>query len=154
MKRSTIVEVVAILLVILFAYTAASKLLDIGLFKLLSRFLPYINKFPVAIWIFPIVELVIIFLLLLKNFRKWGFYSVATVMLIVIVYRIVVLTSGKHLPCLCGPVVRKLNEHEHIYFNIIVLLVSVGAILLSRQKSNVIEHPVIDEKELYLSARI
>jgi putative oxidoreductase len=126
-RRFTVfcIKLAPLLLVLLFAYTGASKLL--GHQKMLAQLeqsglpepLPQLASYAV-----PVVELVIALLLSFERSRLAGLWGACLAMLFFTGY-VAFILSGKNIPCSCGGVIAKMNWQQHLYFNIFFLLVSI-----------------------------
>lgn len=127
------IEVFALFFAVFYAYTAFSKFWDPRLFLTLSQFQPGVNSIPLLLkWIFPLAEISLAIVLLFARFRRIGFYIISLSLSIILLYRFCLLVKGIHLPCLCGPVFRKLTETQHLVLNAILLFLALSAIFLSR----------------------
>lgn len=126
--RGIIVDIISYLFVALFMYTAASKIMTFGQFQSGLAYFPYISKFNTIIaWLVPSVEILISILLIVPSTRKKALYASLALMIIFTVYLIVMVLSGSKLPCSCGGVISKLHWKEHIWFNLIfVILAFIG----------------------------
>ena len=118
---------VPIALVILFAYTGMSKLLNHNTFLAGIR-LPQALFISYAI---PVVEIITALLLCFKITKALGLWCSVILMGAFTIY-VVFLLSGNNLPCSCGGVISKMNWHQHLYFNGIFLLLSITALYYHR----------------------
>ncbi|MGB8194393.1 MAG: MauE/DoxX family redox-associated membrane protein, partial [Chitinophagaceae bacterium] len=76
MKRSTIVEIISSLLILLFMYAAVSKLLDYQTFKLQLNRSPFITQFAgVTAWALPAGEILVALALTFLPTRLVGLYA-------------------------------------------------------------------------------
>lgn len=127
------VEAFALFFTIFYGYAAFSKLWDVPLFLMLSQFQPGVNSLPNLLkWIFPLAEISLAILLLFTRFRRMVFYIISLSLSIILLYRFYLFVKGIHLPCLCGPVFRKLTERQHLVLDAILLFFALSAIFLSR----------------------
>lgn len=132
--RKAIVDIIAALLILLFTYTAVSKLMTWDLFKVLLAQSPGIGKH--ADWLFiaiPAVELIIAALLFFPTTRLKGLYASFVLMLAFTIYVIYMVQQGGILPCSCGGVISKMSWTQHIYFNLLFTLAALAGILLQRK---------------------
>jgi len=119
------IKIVPLLLVLLFAYTGASKLL--GHQKMLAQLeqiglpepLPQLASYAV-----PAAELVIALLLSFERWRLVGLWCACLAMLFFTGY-VAVILSGKNIPCSCGGVISAMSWKQHLYFNIFFSLLSI-----------------------------
>lgn len=124
-KRSVVVEVIAALFILLFTYTALSKLGDRQGFRNVLFQSPLIGKAADLIsWIIPVLELFISLLLFFPKTRKIGLYAATSLMAVFTVYITYMILFEKDLPCSCGGVIGTMNWGQHLVFNI--LFVAAG----------------------------
>lgn len=129
-------EALSLLFILYYSYTGFSKLWDYPLFVQLSQFQPWLGQLPVAFkWLFPVSELSIAALLLFAPARKLALYFVAFNMLAITGYRLLVWIKGYHLPCLCGPLIRKLGECQHLVLNLLLGIAAVTGIFFIKNKN-------------------
>lgn len=136
MKRTILIEVVALSFVFLFAYAALSKLLDLEQFRILIGQSPLLTDFakPVS-WGIPTIELIICGLLVAPRFRFVGMLASFSLMVMFTAYIIAILQYGEHIPCSCGGVLSSMGWEEHLMFNIgFVVLASIGIVLSAPAK--------------------
>jgi uncharacterized membrane protein YphA (DoxX/SURF4 family) len=134
MKRTTILEVIALLFVFLFLYTAVSKLMDFSVFKAQLSESPVLR--PVAgiiTWALPLTEVLVSFFLFSPRWRLKAFYACLVLMLSFTGYIIAILTFSKHLPCSCGGVLAQLSWRDHLIFNAVFIALSVVGIFLGER---------------------
>ena len=131
MKRTTIIEIISLLFVILFLYTSISKLMDYTVFK--EQIAQSAILAPVArwiAWILPISEILAAVLLFIPRWRLKGLYTALALMLLFTGYIVAILNFSKHVPCSCGGVLEALSWKAHLAFNGgLIALASTGVIL-------------------------
>ena len=133
---ASFLEVLTFIFILYYGYTGFSKLWDYPLFLQLSQFQPYIHHVPARLkWVFPFSELCMAGLLLFTATRKFAFYTICLFLFVVVVYRSFLLYKGQHLPCLCGPLVRKLSESHHLLLSSLLLAGSLAGLFLTRFKT-------------------
>ena len=134
MKKTTIIETITVLYIILFLYTGISKLIDYPIFKeqiANSEILASIAK-PLAM-LLPLIEFAIVVLLIIPKWRLKGFYACASLMTIFTLYIISILLFSKEIPCSCGGVISQLSWGQHIVFNSAFIVLSLIAIKLEKR---------------------
>ena len=137
MKKKTIVEIISALLVFLFIYTAASKLLDFGKFKYQLSQSPFITNISwFVVWAIPLGELIISAALISKRTRLAGLYLSFFLMLLFTGYIFIMLRYSSYLPCSCGGVLSKMTWKQHFVFNLAFTGLSLSGILIQNRKSN------------------
>ena len=131
MKRSLIAELVIGLLILLYIYTATSKLLDFSNFRhVLSRSPLIGNKAPAVAWILPLTEILISMMLILPKTRRIGLWCSFTLMLTFTGYVAWMLAFAPQLPCSCGGVIKYMTWKQHLVFNIAYTLIAFLGIWL------------------------
>lgn len=133
-SKNAIVEIIALLFVILFLYTAISKLLDHSVFKQQLAQSPVLKPIaPFIAWGIPIVEILVSNMLFFPVTRLQGLYASITLMVIFTCYIIVILTLSEELPCSCGGVLEQLSWPAHLVFNIVFIALGVAGIVWKKQ---------------------
>ncbi|ASZ11614.1 hypothetical protein KTO58_16940 [Chitinophaga pendula] len=140
MSRKIWIEIIADLLIIVFAIMAAGQLSKYEVFLLLLHFQPYINQLPVQLsWVIPAAELVIAIILIIPRSRNVALYMVLITMSVGAIYRISLFSAGLHLPCICGNLLRPhLTEQLHIFFNLLLAGLALTGIILFRKEKRYI----------------
>jgi len=134
MKRTTITEIIALLFVILFLYTGASKLMEYDVFKEQIATSPILEPFAQWIaWGLPLSEFVVAILLFFPRWRLQGLYAALGLMLLFTCYIIAILSFDKQLPCSCGGVIELLSWKGHLVFNSVLILLAFTGVWLARQ---------------------
>jgi hypothetical protein len=135
MKQDRIIEIICSLLILLFVYTAFSKLLDFRSFTLVLQKSPFIgDKAAVVAYALPIVEVIVSALLFIPRSRLWGLYSSTVLMAMFTLYIAYMISFSPNLPCSCGGVLRQMTWNQHLFFNIIFFLLSLTGVLLKRKQ--------------------
>jgi len=133
-KKITCIEIVTILYIILFLYTAISKLIDFDTFKeqiATSPLLTPIAKYIAAM--LPFVEFFAVLLLINPRWRLKGFYTSLILMIGFTSYIIAILLFNDQLPCSCGGVLQEMSWKQHIFFNSFFIVLATIAIVLEKQ---------------------
>lgn len=136
--RKVTVEIICLLFIILFVYTAVSKFLDFDNFQAVIGQSPLITKMSVPLsHIVPISEIVIAILLMIPRHRMAGLRASFIAMLLFTFYIIILVTLSEKIPCSCGGVIQRMTWEQHLYFNVVfVVLASIGIILHARESNN------------------
>lgn len=150
MKRSTLVDIISCLFILLFLYTGLFKELNYESFKAaleksakISMFAPFLAR---AV---PLIELSITACLLVplissgSRLRNWGLYSAAVLMLIFTVYVWTILKFSHGLPCTCGGIIQQMNWHQHLYFNAVFTALAITAIWLNKHADQHVEKKLV-----------
>jgi hypothetical protein len=127
-------EIISAVFILLFVYTATSKLLahnaflitlkETGVISFASGFLS---------WTIPAIEIIISFLLLIPNYRTIGLMSSFGLMLLFTIYIAYMLITSSHLPCSCGGIIGKLSWKAHLWLNIFLTMLAATAIYLNKR---------------------
>ncbi len=136
MKRKNVtIEIISSLLILLFAYTALSKLLDFNNFRFTLSKSPLIgnNAAFVAIAL-PLIEIVVAALLFFHKTRLAGLYSSFALMTVFTLYLGYMLSFASKLPCSCGGVLKQMTWTQHLFFNIFFVTISLAGILLEKRR--------------------
>ncbi len=131
------------LLLLVFLYTAWSKLREYEQFRYtLSQ--SYLLK-PVAgviAWLLPVVELIVVVLLFVPMWRRWGLKFSTMLLSVLTLYLTFMMIFAPKLPCACGGVLEDMTWKEHIYFNLgLIILSIIGAVLYKKEKGKLNKSP-------------
>ncbi len=131
LKKQILIEIISFLFIVLFLYSAGSKLLDYRLFiAQLSQSRYLVNFANIIAWGIPTLEVLIVIGLTVPKTKILGLYSSFALMLIFSIYIFILLVSNEERPCSCGGVLSMLGWTEHFIFNCIFTLLAFTAILL------------------------
>ena len=135
MKTQTLLTCITALLIILFSYTAISKIMAFRVFhsQLAMQPFPRWSVWPLTLLI-PTTELATTILLLVRQARPWGLYASAILMAGFTTYMgVVVAGIFEKTPCSCGGVLQQMGFETHLIFNIFFLTISVIGIYIIHQ---------------------
>jgi putative oxidoreductase len=137
MKRTLLSDIIAFLLILLFVYTAASKLMDFEKFKgqMHNQTLPHWLA-TTLIWTLPEIELIVAFLLIFSVSRLAGLYASLLLMAVFTGYiGLVLLHVFSRVPCSCGGVLKIMGWKVHFFFNLFfVAVIYTGIVFLNRER--------------------
>ncbi len=129
------IRIIGLLYIVLFVYTATSKLIHLGQFQLQLERFPFISSY--ATWIaigVPLVELVVAGLFLFDKYILTALYASMSLMIVFTTYIIMVLSFSDSIPCSCGGVVSSMGWKTHIIFNsTFIILALIGIFLISKK---------------------
>ncbi|MBC8986681.1 hypothetical protein H9X96_12930 [Pedobacter sp. N36a] len=137
MKSKTFTEICAALIILLFAYTAVSKLLEYDKFIFQMKLSPLSLMAilaPFLAWVVPLFEIILVGFLLFPKVRKVGFIGSIILLTVFEVYILGMLVSGLHLPCTCGGIVSMLSWKGHLFFNAFFIAIAYLGLRLARKK--------------------
>lgn len=134
MKKTTILEIITVLYIILFLYTGISKVMDYAVFKeqiATSPLLAPVSRL-IAIAV-PAVEFLITLMLIVPRWKLKGLYASLGLMTAFTGYIIAVLLLNKEIPCSCGGVIELMTWSQHIIFNSTFIALAIAAIIIERK---------------------
>jgi uncharacterized membrane protein YphA (DoxX/SURF4 family) len=132
-KKSVLVEVIALLFVILFLYTGVAKLMEFDVFEEQLAESPILAPIAsVVAWGMPVTEFIISLLLFFPRYRLKGLYLTSILMTLFTAYIITLFTISPELPCSCGGILEALSWKGHLVFNSLLILLSLVAIRMQR----------------------
>lgn len=136
MKKSTIVEIIAVLYISMFVYTAISKWMDFTLSREQMALMPLMSGVAhIVIWLLPLTELVIAVLMYFSRTRKLGFNAATILMTLFTLYIIYMMLFYPNLPCSCGGFLDALSWTGHIVFNGVYIVLGLVALRLLKNGS-------------------
>ena len=119
------IRIIGLLYIVLFVYTATSKLIHLGQFQLQLERFPFISSY--ATWIAIGVPLV-------DKYILTALYASMSLMTLFTTYIIMVLSFSDSIPCSCGGVVSSMGWKTHIIFNsTFIILALIGIFLISKK---------------------
>ncbi|MFW0739952.1 MauE/DoxX family redox-associated membrane protein [Flavobacterium sp. T12S277] len=125
------IEVISFLYVVLFVYAAVSKLLDFENFRVQLGQSPLLSAFAgVIAWMVPMLELFIALLIVSKRWRIIGLFGALGLMIMFTAYIFIILNYSSFVPCSCGGILEKLGWTEHLFFNLVFIMLAAAGILL------------------------
>lgn len=135
MKRTTIIEIITVLNIILFLYTGIAKIMDYSVFKEQLADSPILSwaSTPVAV-LLPILEFILVILLVIPRWRLKGLYSSFILMTAFTTYIIAMFIVAPEMPCSCGGIIELLSWKQHLIFNGVFILLNGLAIYLQRKE--------------------
>lgn len=134
--KSNLVETISILLMVLFVYSALSKLLEFQNFQAQLGQSPLISAYTGFVsYSVIIVELIIAVLLAIPKTRYFALLASFGLMLMFTAYIVVILNYSSFVPCSCGGILERLGWKEHLIFNIaFTILAALASLLLTINK--------------------
>jgi uncharacterized membrane protein YphA (DoxX/SURF4 family) len=131
MRHRILLEIIYFLFILLFAYAALIKLLDVAKFQSQigqSTILTHHARFlSIAV---PVVELLIVVSLAIPRVRIVGLYLSMITMTVFSGYVFYILNFDPNIPCSCGGILDSMGWTEHLIFNVAFLALSVTGIVL------------------------
>jgi hypothetical protein len=143
-----LVDLVAALFILVFVYTATSKLMQLEHFETVLKTSPLIGGYARYVSVMlPGIELMTALLLFFPGTRMRGLALSLALMILFTVYISYMLVFNQHLPCSCGGVIGGLSWKEHLFFNLILTVIAAAAVfhnklLIARNRGS--RKPVIE----------
>jgi len=141
-KRSgKLQEICASLLILLFIYTAMSKIVDVESFRRSLEKQPFTGlQQRILFYVLPSTEILLCILLIPVYTRKIGLWlSMALLGVFCIYILLIILNYFPYVPCSCGGVLKMMGWHTHLIFNLFFITVAViGLVNLSRKEASAI----------------
>ena len=132
-------EIISGIFILLFFYTAISKLMTYQSFRTVLSMSPAIGKYAhLLAWFLPSVELVTVALLFIPRTKSLGLTFSLALMLLFTGYIFYMLQSALHLPCSCGGVLKHMSWKQHLLFNTSFTVIAVLGLLLQQRSKNFI----------------
>jgi hypothetical protein len=134
MKRTFISELINGIFILLFVYTAVSKLVDFENFRHVLSKSPLIGTSADKIsWMLPLLELFVAGLLFIPKARIIGMQATVGLMSVFTLYVGYMLLTLTDLPCSCGGILKEFTWQQHLIANVLLLILSIlGLLLLTR----------------------
>lgn len=134
MKQKSVVELFVTILVFVFLYTAANKLLEPRIFRYSLSQSPVLKQAADYItYALPVAELLTVILMIVPRTRLLGLYVVSAMLTVFTVYLIWMVMFTPKLPCGCGGIIAKLGWRNHIFVNLALLGMAIGGVVLQRK---------------------
>lgn len=126
--KEVVAEIISVSLILLFVYSALSKVLEFQNFQAQLGQSPLLSAYTAFIsYAVLIVELIIALLLAFPKTRFIGLLSSFFLMVMFTSYIIVILNYSSFVPCSCGGILEKLGWKEHLIFNIVFTILAATA---------------------------
>jgi hypothetical protein len=138
MNKNIALETICFLLILLFVYTAVSKLINFENFRtFVVTQTPLLRPIAsiMAITI-PVAELVTACFLVIPLLRKWGLVASFVLMASFTGYVVYALYFSPKVPCACGGIIREMSWRQHLIFNSAFTISAFVAIRLHNSKAN------------------
>ncbi|RFM34758.1 MauE/DoxX family redox-associated membrane protein [Chitinophaga silvisoli] len=121
------------LLVMLFLYTAISKLLNYSETVLQMEKSPFITQYAYLLsWGMPVLEIIIAILLIVDKTRLYGFYASLFLMVLFTAYVFAMMHYSYYLPCSCGGILSLLTWTQHLWVNVFFIFVALTGTIFEK----------------------
>lgn len=129
--HTLIVQVVSSLFILLFVYSAVSKLLDFEDFRVQLAQSPLLSAYAGIIAPSIIIfEILIAILLCFRIPQLLGLYASFNLMIAFTEYIFLILNFSDSIPCSCGGIIEKLGWTEHLVLNVAFAVLALVAIII------------------------
>jgi len=133
-KKSLLVEIIALFFVILFLYTGIAKLMEFDVFQEQLMDSPILAfAAPIVAWGLPIIEFIASIALFIPKYRLSGLYAAFILMNLFTAYVGILLSISKELPCSCGGIMEALSWPAHLVVNIALIGLALTGIILAKK---------------------
>jgi len=130
-----LIECISALLILLFVYTATSKLLAHNSFVFTLSQSPLLQQYSIPLsWLIPFTEILISCLLFIPRLRKTGLLLSTILLTAFTIYISYMIAFTPKLPCSCGGVITSLTWREHLLLNISFVAFAVFGWLMIKKK--------------------
>jgi len=127
-----LIELIAALFILLFLYTAISKISEHDTFRTILSKSPLLKLVAGLLsWLLPVTEIITSILLFLPFTRKYGLIMSLGLMSLFTVYLTHMVLFVPNLPCSCGGVLKELSWNQHLLFNLFFTALGVLALWLT-----------------------
>lgn len=134
-NRELIIDILVYLFILLFVYTATSKIYGFRDFNSVLYSIPLFGSahFILAVLIISL-QLVIGLLLIIPSTKSFGLYATLILLIIFTVYLIYMVSFAATLPCSCAGLSPNLTWENQIWLNIILIVLAGFGILTNQYK--------------------
>jgi len=134
-NRSALIEIISVLYISMFVYTALSKWSDYNMTREQMALMPLLT--PVAhiiVWLLPSTEIAFSLLIFFKRTKKIGLYAAVTLMVLFTLYIAYMMMYYPTLPCSCGGFLNAFSWTGHLIFNTVYIVLGVIALFLLKKE--------------------
>lgn len=124
--KNIISETIIFILILIWAYTFASKIFDFDTFdrQIKGAYLLSVGGYVLP-YILQFIHLGMVVLLLNKNWRRLGLPTSLSVLTLYTAYLVYILKFAPSIPCSCIAVMGGMNWNDQLYFNFIALAINI-----------------------------
>ena len=146
MKNSIIKDIAATLLLMMFLYAGFSKYFDYLAFQRGMHNQPFPSWMSsILVILIPVVEISTALLLLLERSRDKGLQASVLLMSLFTAYvAAILLHLFRHVPCICGGLIKSMSWTTHLIFNLFFLSLSILALRLGKQSNGKPSYSTMD----------
>ena len=134
--KGIVTEVIISAFILLFMYTATSKIYTFKSFDKVLSEVPLFGPFHLFIAVLiPVSEIIIGILLIVPKTKKPGLYATLILMIVFTIYLIYMVLTSSRLPCSCGGFISSLSWKNHIWLNTGLICLAFLGILTNLNKN-------------------
>lgn len=132
--RAFIFDCISFAFVLLFMYTASSKILTFSVFTETLAKLPLIGGCAGFLaYAIPGVEILISLLLIIPLTKRLGMIAALLLMSLFTLFLVYMVATVTYLPCSCGGVIARLSWEQHILFNTAFVIAAIVGLSIYRR---------------------
>jgi len=132
-KTKVFTDLISYLFILLFIYTASSKIFTFQDFNNVLHAVPIFGRYHLVISVLIIsAEIIIGAMLIIPFTKRTGLLAALILMIIFTIYLIYMVSFEKVLPCSCGGVISHLSWKNHIWFNTGLIFLSSLSLLTNK----------------------
>ena len=133
--KKTILQIINIIFLALWAYAAFSKVFEYEIFKNQLAKSPLLGSANgIVAVVVPLMEIGIAGLLLFDKTKIKGLQASAILLGLFTIYLIGIINLAEHIPCSCGGLLSTLTWTQHIFLNVAFLTLAVIGLIIQRKK--------------------
>jgi hypothetical protein len=115
-------KIASAIFIILFTYTAVTKIIDYPTFRIALVQSPVLEHYAAfAAVAVPVAELAIVALLIFTATRKAGLWASFALMIVFTLYIVYLMLFASSMPCNCGGILKALSWRSHLVVNILLV---------------------------------
>lgn len=138
-NKSAIIEIICSLFILLFVYTAVTKLVEHNNFKAVIARSSLIGIYSnILSWLIPVLELITATFLFISSLKTWGLACALFLMIVFSIYILYLLFVAEDPPCSCGGVLEYMTWKQHLLFNIFFIILSAAGLRLQLKNNSFI----------------
>lgn len=132
--KGVIAFIITLICIFLFLTAGYSKFIDHEKFESgLANVALIGSAARIISWAVPIIEITISLLLIIPKTNIAGLYAFTATMIVFTIYILSMFLWAKELPCSCNLIIKNLSWAGHLWFNLIIIGLSILAIKINQK---------------------
>ena len=128
-----IIEIISAFFILLFLYTALSKIYELSSFRFVLSVSPLLGSAAGFLaWFIPAIEILTVGLLFVPALRNWGLRLTLVLMIAFTCYLAYMILFTPDRPCSCGGIIKQLTWTQHLSLNVILTILAGIALWLNQ----------------------